>query len=122
MKQIVASLNEMYPELGLNVENVTDNIDALSAKIMETAEQTYKKRKVENAQNVIVEQMGMEDSLKRELETAQNELYQVNERFSKQIEGAANLSWNPLSWLSAASSSIQTTFENATHTGTTEEF
>lgn len=70
MKQIVSTLNGMYPELGLNVESVTDNIDALGDKIMETAEKTYKKRKVENAQNSIADLMGQEETLRRDIEIA----------------------------------------------------
>lgn len=96
MKQIVATLNEMYPELGLNIENVTDNIDALSGKIMETAEQTYKKRKVENAQNHIVDLMGEEETLRRDLEIAEKNMLAAGDRYSKQniFEGAFTTLFN----------------------------
>lgn len=96
MKRIVSSLNDMYPELGLNVENVTDNIDALSAKIMETAEQTYKKRKVENAQNTIVDLMGQEETLRKQIEIAEANMLEAGKRFSNQnvVEGAVTTLFN----------------------------
>lgn len=96
MKRIVSSLNDMYPELGLNVENVTDNIDALSAKIMETAEETYKKRKVENAQNTIVDLMGQEEELRKQIEIAEANMLEAGKRFSNQnwVEGAATTLFN----------------------------
>lgn len=90
MKQIVSTLNGMYPELGLNVENVTDNIDALGDKIMETAEQTYKKQKFENAQNKIVELMGQEETLRRDIEIAEKNMLDAGKKYSQQnaVEGA----------------------------------
>ena len=96
MKRIVSSLNDMYPELGLNVENVTDNIDALSAKIMETAEETYKKRKVENAQNTIVDLMGQEETLRKQIEIAEANMLEAGKRFSNQnvVEGAVTTLFN----------------------------
>ena len=96
MKRIVSSLNDMYPELGLNVENVTDNIDALSAKIMETAEQTYKKRKVENAQNTIVDLMGQEETLRKQIEIAEANMLEAGKRFTNQnvLEGAVTTLFN----------------------------
>lgn len=96
MKRIVSSLNDMYPELGLNVENVTDNIDALSAKIMETAEETYKKRKVENAQNTIVDLMGQEETLRKQIEIAEANMLETGKRFSNQnvVEGAVTTLFN----------------------------
>ena len=89
MKQIVSTLNGMYPELGLNVESVTDNIDALGDKIMETAEKTYKKRKVENAQNSIADLMGQEETLRRDIEIAETNMLEAGKRFSNQnwVEG-----------------------------------
>lgn len=91
MKQIVSTLNGMYPELGLNVESVTDNIDALGDKIMETAEKTYKKRKVENAQNSIADLMGQEETLRRDIEIAEANMLAAGKKYSQQniFEGAA---------------------------------
>ncbi|EKC63524.1 hypothetical protein OBE_07422, partial [human gut metagenome] len=91
MKQIISTLNGMYPELGLNVESVTDNIDALGDKIMETAEKTYKKRKVENAQNSIADLMGQEETLRRDIEIAEANMLAAGKKYSQQniFEGAA---------------------------------
>lgn len=91
MKQIVSTLNGMYPELGLNVESVIDNIDALGDKIMKTAEKTYKKRKVENAQNSIADLMGQEETLRRDIEIAEANMLAAGKKYSQQniFEGTA---------------------------------
>lgn len=49
MKAIVGELNDMFPELGLNVENVTDDLDGLINKIDEYNSATAKKKEYEVA-------------------------------------------------------------------------
>lgn len=73
LSNIIAKLNEQYPELGLNIKDVNDHIDETIAKVNGVSEAEKKKAQYENAlktRDDLAEQQAQLEQLRDEAEQA----------------------------------------------------
>lgn len=88
MKSIVTELNRMFPELGLNVDSVTDNIAKLSEQINILVSGTTMQQEYDNAVETYAEQIAEREALVIALEDAQRELNAANQQYLNATDNA----------------------------------
>ncbi len=90
MKSIVTELNRMFPELGLNVEEVTSNIADLGGQIDALVGATTMQQEYDNAAEKYAAELAKEEELLLAFKDAQRELNSANQQY---LDATDNALW-----------------------------
>lgn len=103
MEAIIKRLNQMYPELGISIDDVNGSLDTMAAKI-DAVNGATKQAEYEAAQQAYADLIAEQTDLVNKQKEAEYQLQRAREKYSNQ--GAIQGTWNEL-WGSGAVAGLE---------------